>query len=145
MSFAKNIMTRDPITLDSSVPISDAVKLFAEKKISSVPVFSTTGDGVGLLTEFVLLRALVMSQLQPAKFSKIAHCLDILEPVQFVTPDDTISAVLSTMMKSPHRRVLVRSGGRKIHGIISPKDLLRSLSAGSEEAKSIQAAVEKLG
>jgi CBS domain-containing protein len=145
MATAKKIMTPDPITLDSSTPIQDAIKLFAEKKISSVPVFSTTGDGVGLLTEFVLLRALVMSQVQPAKFSKIAHCLDMLEPVQFVTPDDSITTVLATMMKSTHRRVLVRSGGRKIHGIISPKDLLRSLSSGTEEAKSIQAAVEKLG
>lgn len=145
MTTASDVMTPNPITLDSSTAILDAVKLFIEKKISSVPVFSTMGDIAGQLTELVLVRIMVMYQLQPEKYSKLAHCVELLEPAHFADPTDSITTVLKTIIKSPSRRVLVRSNGRKILGIISPKDLLKVLMADSADAKSIQTAIGAIG
>jgi predicted transcriptional regulator len=143
---AKDLMTAKPSTLESSTTISDAVALFAEKKFSSVPVVSSMGEVAGQLTELVMVRALVMHQLQPEKFSKLAHCADLLAPAYFVEPGDSITTVIKAIIKSPTSRVLVRSQGAQILGIISPKDLLKMLSSGSttEASKSIQTAMEKL-
>ena len=146
MTTAKDVMTASPFTLDTSASIAEAVALFSSKKISSVPVVSSMGDVAGHLTELVLVRALVMYQLQPEKFSKLAHCADLLSEAHFVEPTDSITIVLKAIIKSPTSRVLVRSQGRKVLGIISPKDLLKLLSAGptTDATKSIQSAVEKL-
>ncbi len=146
MTTAKDVMTPSPVTLDSSASITEAVALFSTKKISSVPVVSSMGEVAGQLTELVLVRALVMHQLQPDKFSKLAHCADLLAEAHFVDPTDSITTVLKTIIKSPTSRVLVRSQGRKVLGIISPKDLLKLLAAGptTDATKSIQSAVEKL-
>lgn len=143
MASAKDWMTSDPVTLESSTDIPAAVTLFVSKKITSVPLIDTMGEVVGQLSELVLVRILVMYQLQPNKFSKLAHCIDLLETPIFVDPNDSISVVLKAILKSPSRRVLVRSAGRKIHGIISPKDLLRVLTDGSATT-AIQTAVKKL-
>src|ERR1700722_17076985 len=107
-------MTPKPITLESSTDIMDAVKLFMEKKISSVPVNTTMGEVAGQLTELVLVRILVLHQLQPDKYKKLVNCTELLEPAHFVTPNESISNVIKTIMKSPSRRVLVKSDGRQI-------------------------------
>jgi CBS domain-containing protein len=145
MATAKDVMTANPITLESATDITAAIELFTSRKITSVPVIDTMGNVAGQLSELVLVRILVMHQLQPGKYSKLAHCSDFLEEAFFVEPKDAISTVLKTIQKSPSRRVLVRSDGRKIHGIISPKDLLRALTEGNQpETAAIQSAVEKM-
>jgi CBS-domain-containing membrane protein len=135
---AEDIMTKDPMTLDTSTDISAAVNFFLEKKISSVPVTSTLKEIEGQLTELVLVRMLILFQLQPEKYKKIAHCTDLLEPAVFVAPEDLFSTLMKAIMKSPSRRLLVRKEGRKILGIISPKDMLKCLVANRENAELVK-------
>jgi CBS domain-containing protein len=148
MATAKDIMTPNPVTLLGSTDVQEAVKLFTSKKITSVPVIDATGEVAGQLTELCLVRILVMHQLQPAKFAKIAHCQSFLEEAFFVEPKDNVSVVLKAILKSPSRRILVRSDGKQIHGIISPKDLIRVLTAEASPetaatTSAVQSAVEK--
>jgi CBS domain-containing protein len=145
VALAKDVMTPHPIVLESSTLISDAVAKFAEKKISSVPVMTTMGEVAGQLTELVMVRALVLNQLQPEKYKQLHHCTELLEPALFVSPQATITEVIKALMKSPSRRVLVRADGRQIMGIISPKDLLRVLMNGQEVSASVKAEIGKLG
>jgi CBS domain-containing protein len=145
MATAKDVMTPDPIVLDSSSAISAAVELFQKHKISSAPVQSAMGDVAGQLTEVGLVRALVLNQLQPEKYNKLAHCMDLLQEGVFVDPKDPITTVIKSMLKSPTQRVLVRSEGRRILGIISPKDMIRVLLAGQPEAQAVQNEIHKLG
>jgi CBS domain-containing protein len=144
---AKDVMTPDPIVLESSMTISEVVDLFTKKKISSAPVQSSMGgDVAGQLTELGLVRALVLHQLQPQKYSKIAHCMELLEEGVFVDPKDSLTVVIKAMIKSPSQRILVKSEGRKIFGIISPKDMMRVLLQGeNEESKAMQTEIGKLG
>ena len=46
---AKDIMTRDPITLSPETEIAEAAKLLLEKNINGVPVMSGTGQLVGIV------------------------------------------------------------------------------------------------
>ena len=141
MALAKDVMTANPICLTSATTIPEAVEVFVNKKITSVGVYNTMGEVVGQLTELILVRILVLHQIQPEKYSKLAHCLDFLDDAVFVAPSDPITTVLKALMKSSSRRVLVRSEGRKIQGIISPKDILKTLMADSPDAKAVQNAV----
>lgn len=140
---AKDIMTPKPICMESSTAIPEAILLFTEKKISSVPVMTTMGEVAGQLTELVMMRIFVLHQLQPDKFKRLNDCLEMLEPARFVAPTDTMTTVIKAIMGSESRRILVKSDGRQILGIISPKDLLRQLIEGKEGAKTIQSAIQK--
>jgi CBS domain-containing protein len=145
LTTAKDVMTAKPVILESSTMIQEAADVFGQRKFSSVPVMTTMGDVAGQLTELVLLRAIVLNQVQPEKYKQLLHCIDILEPATFVAPTASITEVIKALMKSTSRRVLVKSDGRQILGIISPKDLLRLLMAGRDPAKALQAEIEKLG
>ena len=140
---AKDIMTAKPITVESSTSIGDAVKIFLDNKISSVPVMTTMKEIAGQLTELVLVRILVLHQLQPEKYKQLVNCIDLLEPAAFVDPEATIATVIKAIIKSPSRRVLIKSDGRQIVGIISPKDLLRLLMSGKSEVKIVQEEIVK--
>jgi CBS domain-containing protein len=145
MATAKDIMTVDPIVLEASASITDVVDLFMKNKISTAPVQSTTGDIPKQLTELALVRAMVLHQLQPEKYSKLAHCMDLMSEGSFVAPNDSITTVIKAMIKAPTQRVLVKSEGRKILGIISPKDMMRVLLAGKSEGQAVQTEIGKLG
>lgn len=143
MACAKEIMTEKVTTLLSSTDILDAVAVFNSKKYTSVPVTTNTGEIAGLLTEIILVRMLVMHQVQPDKYKKIAHCLEFLETPVFIEPYDPMTVVIKAVMHSPSKRVVVSLDKFKILGIISPKDLIRALASGDKTAQSIQKEVEK--
>ena len=145
MVLAKDIMTPKPITLESSTSIKEAVEIFSAKKFSSVPVTTSMGEIAGQLTELALVRALVLHQIQPEKYKQLVHCLEMLEEAFFVAPTDSVTTIIKTILKSPSRRVLVKSDGRQILGIISPKDMLKFLTSGDPTAKSLQAEIGQLG
>ncbi len=144
---AEQLMTANPIVLESSMSIQEAVEIFSKHKISSAPVMTSMGEVGGQLTELVLVRALVLHQLQPDKYQKLAQIQELLETSVFVEPRDSISAVMKALLKSSSRRVMVKSAGRKIFGIISPKDMLRVLIAGtpSAAADDVKNEIAKLG
>src|SRR5699024_8048776 len=101
VTLAKDVMTAKPIVLESSTDIMAAVEIFSKNKISSVPVMTTMGEVAGQLTELVMVRVMVLFQLQPEKYKKLVNCTDLLEPAYFVSPNDNITTVIKTIMKSP--------------------------------------------
>ncbi|WP_413287941.1 HPP family protein [Bdellovibrio sp. HCB337] len=143
MAIAKEIMTDKVVTLPAATDITEAVEVFTTKKITSMPVTMVTGEIAGQLTEFVLVRLMVMHQAQPEKFKKLAHALEHLEQPVFVEPQDSVAVVLKAMMSSPIKRVIVSMDKCRVLGIISPKDLLRALAAGDKTAQVIQKEVQK--
>jgi len=141
---AKDIMTEKPVILESSTPILEAVNIFIQRKFTSVPVMTTMGDVAGQLTEAILLRALVLHQLQPTKFKILNDCLDMMEKIVYVSSEATVPTIIQAVYKSPTRRVLVKNDGRTILGIISPKDLLDLLLKGNAEAEAVRNEINKL-
>jgi acetoin utilization protein AcuB len=56
---AHQIMTRNPVTLRPDAPVGDALRLFAERKISCVPVVDERGRPVGVLSWRDVLRHVI--------------------------------------------------------------------------------------
>ncbi len=144
MAQAKDFMTPDPIILESSATITEAVEVFASHKINSAPVRTSQGEYAGTLTDLTLVRILVLHQLQPEKYKKLAHRLDFLEPLVFVEQNQPVAEVLKAMLRAPSHRVFVRAKNNHICGVISPKDLLRVLTTDSYEANTIKHEIKKM-
>lgn len=144
MAVAKDVMTAKILTLESSMDIPDVANFFMEKKVTSMPVLSAQKEVLGLLTEMALVRAIVLNQIQGDKYKKLAHCQDFLEEPCFVSPGDQMAKVISAMLASPSHRAIVINDREEPVGIISPKDLLRTLKGGQPAAQSIQKEVKKV-
>ncbi len=142
MSNAKTIMSDQVVTVPASMDIQEAVEIFINRKFTSVPVMTGSGELAGQLTEVILIRLLVLSKGQPGKYKKLAHCLELLEKPVFVDPTDSIPLVLKAIMQSQTKRVFVSKDRNKINGIISPKDLLIALAQNDKTASEIQTALE---
>ena len=52
-------MTRTPLTIEQDATLGDAAKVMLEKKISGLPVVSSDGSVVGMITESDIFRAVV--------------------------------------------------------------------------------------
>lgn len=141
---AKEMMTAKPVTLESATPILQAAALFQERHFSSIPVLDAMGEVAGIMSELEMARAVVLCQLQPDKYKQLAQCTHLLEPATVVAPNDPTSTVIRSMMHSPSRRVLVKSEGRQILGIISPKDLLRLLNTAGQVNRTLQDEIHRL-
>lgn len=124
---AKDIMTPDPLVVGSGMEIMEAVEFFNKHHISSAPVKNPVGDILGQLTEIDLVKALVQYQAN-TDYSKVIHAEELFEPVIFVNETDPLADVLRALIKSPTYRVLVRDRQDRVVGIISPKDILRTIS-----------------
>ena len=53
---ARDVMTRPVVSIDSDAPISVAIRLMLQKKISGLPVVDSAGNLVGVVTEGDFLR-----------------------------------------------------------------------------------------
>lgn len=145
---AKDIMTRDVITVDENKSVHDLAKILAEKKISGVPVVDELGKITGIVTEndlidqtkkvhiptvmrlfdsFVFLES---PERMEKDFKKMAASLvkDIASPeIVTVTPDTPLDEVATLMSeKKVHTLPVLEEGN--IAGIIGKSDIIRTLA-----------------
>ena len=153
---AKDIMTRDPITLSPETEIAEAAKLLLEKNINGVPVVGGTGQLVGILCQsdlikqqkrlpipsvFTLLDGFIPltsmkhleKEVRKITGTTVAHTMTP-NPVT-VRSDITIQEIAGLMVdKNFHTLPVVDEG--KLIGIIGKEDLLRTTMSGEEDVKS---------
>lgn len=143
---AKDIMTRNVVTVPADAAIADAVRLMLENRISGLPVLDAAGRLVGMLTEGDLMRrAELMTERrswwlkgaapseQQAKSYVRAHGLkagDVMTPnVTSVGEDEAVDRIATLLESHGIKRVPVTRDGRVI-GIVSRANLLRCLAMG---------------
>jgi PAS domain S-box-containing protein len=143
MSKASVIMTPNPLFLASGMDLDEAAEFFLKYGITSAPVQNPLGEILGHMTEFDIVKALVHSRARP-EMKKVAHAEEFFEPATFVEDIDDIATVVRQMIKSPVHRVLVRNGVGVMIGIISPKDLLKSIHGGDKTGKVVADEVKAL-
>ncbi len=146
---AKDIMSRDPVTVAPTLTVKDAARLMVEHSIGALPVMSE-GVLVGLVTE----GDLIMQDVK-VEFPTYIHLLDgfIWYPPaadrfetelkkavaatveQVMTPDPVtveadaaVEEVATLMVDRGVSRVPVMESGRLV-GIVSKSDIVRSLVA----------------
>jgi CBS-domain-containing membrane protein len=141
---AADIMTRELITVTPQTTLKDAVGLMLQYGVSGLPVLSSFGELVGIVTEGDLLRRTELgTERHLSRWSELlgdkqrqasdyvhAHAQHVAEVMTldtvFVTPDASLNRIVAMMEAHHIKRLPVLEDGRLV-GIVSRADLLRAL------------------
>lgn len=122
--FAKDIMSKDVLSVTPDTTVYRAARLVVDNKISGVPVLSEEGELMGIVTEKDLLVILDFLGVHQAKDALISECMskDVIACSQD-TPVQDISRLL--VQKNIKRVPIVKEG--KLLGIVSRRDILNGM------------------
>jgi CBS domain-containing protein len=146
---AADIMNRDVVCVPSGMDLRDLAKLFLTRRITGAPVVDADGNLEGVISQTDLLYysltrddELVMDshfydavrvegrrlpkgfQIEDVNSGSVA---DVMTPVvHSVTERASLQSITRMMMRKHIHRVIVRRG-RKVAGIISALDILKSV------------------
>jgi len=151
---ARDIMTKEVITVSPETRVSDLAQTLAGKKLGGVPVVDAEGGLVGIVTQSDLVARIQELELPPALnildfhlylqipshlFRKVEKMLgttvaDIMSPKPLtVSPDTPVPRIAALMEQQKIHTLPVLEGG-KIVGIVGKIDLIRALALGEAEA-----------
>lgn len=147
MPLAKDIMTREVITVQEDTPVAEVAKTLAEKRISGVPVVDEQGKVIGIVCESDLIEQTKRFHL-PTVVNLMGYIIflesgkkvekeikkmigmtagDIMSrPVHTVSSETSMEDVATLMAEKRIHSVPVVDNG-KLVGIIGKKDIVRSL------------------
>lgn len=143
---ARDVMTREVVTVTPETSVADAAKLMLDRGISGVPVVDGAGALVGILSEGDLMRraelttqsrpwwaALASSAEEKAKAYAKAHGMKVGEvmtkEVATIGENEPLDAVAMLFETLHIKRAPVVSKG-KLLGIVSRANLLQGLATG---------------
>ena len=147
----KDVMSRELVTIDAKDSVHDALQLMAENKVSALPVVDREGHCVGLLSTSDLVEVtrdleeglnelervdeLLFGHFISKVGDGISHQLvvDLMsENVVSGTPDETLAAAASQMLRERIHRLPIVSNGRLV-GILSTTDILEAFVEGAAQ------------
>lgn len=152
MRTAKDIMTRDVVTVTPETDVNAAAKILLEKDFNGLPVLDEHGKLVGVLCQsdlvvqqrefplpsfFTLLGGFValtsLSQLQRAvdkmAATKVSQAMTP-DPVS-VSPDTPVNKLADLMAEKKYHTIPVLEDG-KLVGVVGKKDILRLLASSED-------------
>ena len=148
MSQAKDIMTREVITVTPDRPVSEVAQILMDNRISGVPVLNAGQELLGIVCEsdiidqtkklhiptVVNLMGYIIFLESGKKFEKELKKMiglvagDIMTtPVRTVNPETPIEDI-ATLMAEGHVHSIPVMEGRSLVGIIGKKDIIHSLA-----------------
>jgi len=117
---AKDIMTRDVITVKTDTPIYEAMEFVAKYNISGIPVVDDDMSLLGILSEKDMINLLHTPEEYGAKTVN-----DFMtQPALYFEENEGLLDVCDFLKKNVFRRVPITSKG-KLVGIISIKDVIK--------------------
>lgn len=127
MNIARDIMTKHPFALKSSLDIPTAVKEMISHHISTAPVLDGNGQLLGQVSEIELLKSYIVVSKTGNTKKVLFDFKNYFSNPTTIKETDAIDKVVKAVMDSPFHRVLVLDSQGHLKGIISPKDILRFL------------------
>jgi CBS domain-containing protein len=144
-----DVMTPNPLTVRPDTPITDAIKMLAERRISGLPVLDANNKLIGVISEtdlmwretdvtppaYIMLLDSVIYLENPKRYERDLHkalgqtVAEVMssDPVT-TTPDTPIPKAAKLMHdRSIHRLPVVDSSGQLV-GILTRGDVVRSLA-----------------
>ncbi len=115
---AKDIMTKDILSVEKGITVAEAVSLMDKNNIGALVVINAINDPLGIFTERDLLRRVVAKGLDP-KTTKIEKAMT--KGLVCAQADDEAKSLLQAMFDNNFRHLPVLDG-RKLVGIVSLKD-----------------------
>lgn len=146
---ARDLMTRDPVTIPPVAPLALVARTLAERGFSGAPVVDADGKLLGMVTEGDLIRRLAAPEDAPRSWlrdfftpaarqaSRFARthgqtAADVMTTSLITAEADTpIEKIAKAMEERNIRRVPVVQDGRLI-GLVSRADLIRALMVPAE-------------
>lgn len=116
---AKNIMTKEVITVTQDTPIYQAVELMAANGITGIPVVDSQLSLVGVLTEKDVLRLFYAHEHEKDK--TVEQFMS--KPAVSFEEDINLRDICDCLISNNFRRVPVTSKG-KVVGIVSRADII---------------------
>lgn len=148
MITAKDIMTRDVITVRPETSIEELARILIENRISGAPVVDDKGNLIGIVTEndlisqnkrlhiptvFRLFDALIMLE-RPKKIEEEIKRLtatrvwDICTKNVITVDEDTPLQEIATIMSEKKVHLIPVMKDKKIAGIIGKADLIKAMA-----------------
>lgn len=127
MPTAADIMTRRPVALRSDASITEAMSLLLRRDISGVPVVNGSGGLVGILSERDCLRVIAVGEYSAVDHERLRAVSEFMSPPRYTVPPEAGVYSLADFFLTHHeRRLPVIERGRLV-GVVSRRDVLRSL------------------
>jgi CBS domain-containing protein len=120
----RKLMTSDPVWIESSANLLEAVRLMREHDVGGLPVCDSSGRVVGVISDRTVLMVWARSGPRAARQVTAGSLVDG-NPVT-VSPDDHASWAIELMSAHRVRRLPVVENGRLV-GIITQTDLARTM------------------
>ena len=125
---ASDVMIKDVVVISETTPLKEVAHLFAERKITGAPVVNAQGELVGVLSETDIIRkSNSIGAWSPNTAGQI-----MTKPPVTVPPDTTLKRVCELMYNRRIHRVVVAEG-KKISGIITTMDILRTIATSATQ------------
>lgn len=122
------LMTPNPIVIEDSASLDDAVRLLEENEISGVPVVDRDGLLVGVLSQTDIVRARAVAHLWSRwPGLRVRHLMH--SPALTADPGMTLEEAAQLMERAHvHRLIVVDEDQFRPIGVISTTDLVRALA-----------------
>ena len=122
------LMTPDPITVDESAAVDEAVRLMEENEISGLPVIDSDGLLVGVISQSDIVRARAVGHLWHRwPGLRVRHLMH--SPALTADRGMSMEEAAQLMERAHvHRLVVVDEDQLKPVGVISTTDLVRALA-----------------
>jgi CBS domain-containing protein len=149
---AKDVMTRDVITVAPETGVTEIAMLLLEKRFNGVPVVNPNGDLLGVICQsdliaeqkklpipsvFTILDAFIPIY-PPGKIAKEVQKIAAMKASEAMTrdpvtvgPEAGLDEIASIMVNKSIHTIPVLEGG-KLVGIIGKEDILRTLVSSSK-------------
>lgn len=145
---AKDIMSREVITVTKDTTVNEAARLLTEKGISGIPVVEEGNKVIGMVTEgdlifqdrkldppaFIEILGAVIYLKDPNKYLEAFRKMiatrveDIMTAkVVSVREDTSVEEIATLMIEKKVNRLPVLNEGGELVGIVSRQDLVKSL------------------
>jgi CBS domain-containing protein len=116
---AKDLMTKNVISVKKDTPVIEAIKLLAEHDVTGVPVVEDDMTLIGVLSEKDLLKLFYNSETAPDNTVEEF----MTQPAVHFDENESLDEVCRCLLNHYFRRVPVTSNG-KVVGIISRPDII---------------------
>ena len=116
---ASELMTRSPVALDATAPLSKAADLLASLDIRHLPVVDTDGALVGMLSD---------RDLRGQKAMDAAAATIMTAPVLCAQPTTDLATIVELMLDYKIGAVPIVEPDKTLVGIVSYIDVLRALA-----------------
>jgi CBS domain-containing protein len=118
---AKDIMTKNLITVKRQAPVLEAMKLMIENEVTGIPVVDDDMTLLGIITEKDVLRLFYADDEEKNK--PVERFMS--KPAVSYHEDETLQDICDFMMVNYFRRVPVITSKNKVVGIVSRPDVLK--------------------